>query len=78
MKELVIKIAPFVFKQTVFIKEDGEWRTVEVPHKELTSFISLEPDVKTVHLFGNEKMVKKVQEECVTKYSLADIEFKIN
>ena len=74
MKEVVIKIAPFVLKSTVFIKENGEIRSVEIPQKEISSFLSLEPDVDVVHLFGNEKITNKIQEECMVKYSLKNIE----
>lgn len=79
MKEVIIKFEPFVFKQTVFIKDEkGEITQEHIPQKELGSFISLLNDVKTVHFFGNEKFAEKVKTECVTQYKLKDLEILIN
>ena len=66
-------------KQTVFVKdEDSVITQYEVPQKELASYISLLDDVKKVHLFGNEKFAEKIKEECLTKFSVSDIEILIN
>lgn len=80
MKELIIKIAPFVFKQCVYIRniDTGEIEEVSIPQKELASFISLQENLKEVHIFGNEKFINKFQEDCLTKYNLKDCIFKIN
>ena len=79
MKEIVIKFEPFVFKQTVFIKdENGEITQEHIPQKELTNFISLQEDVSKVHFFGNRKFAEKLRDECVTKYKLDKVEILIN
>lgn len=78
MKEIIIKFEPFVFKQTVFIKENNHINKEEVPQKELSSYISLLEDVDKVHLFGNEKFADKIKEECMTKYKINNINFYIN
>lgn len=80
MKEIVIKFEPFVFKQTVFIKdtENGEITQEHIPQKELTNFISLQEDVSKVHFFGNRKFAEKLRDECVTKYKLSESKFYFN
>lgn len=76
MKELVVNIAPFVLKQTIFIREDGKVSQLQIPQKEIASYISLHTDIDVVHLFGPEKFTKKIHEECITKYSVNNIDFK--
>ena len=80
MKELIVKIAPFILKQSVYIRdiETGEIKEECIPQKELAHFISLQQDIKEIHLFGHEKFVKKIQEECMYKYNMKDFVFKIN
>ena len=79
MKEVIVKFEPFVFKQTIFIKnEDGTIEKEQIPQKELASYISLLTDVEKVHLFGNEDFAKKIKEECITKYNLQNMEIIIN
>lgn len=81
MKEMLIKIAPFVFKQTVYTidRETNEVREDKVPQKELPSFFSLhEDEIDCIHIFGKEEFVKKIQEECMTKYKICKCDFKIN
>ena len=80
MKEIIIKIAPFVLKQTVYIKdkETGAVTEKHIPQKDLASFISLEDDLETVHLFGNKKFLQKLQQECIAKYNYLDCQFKFN
>lgn len=78
MKEVIIKFEPFVFKQTIFIKEGNEIKQEQIPQKELSSFISLLDDVNKVHLFGNQKFAEKIKEECTTKYKINNIDFCIN
>ena len=80
MKELIVKIAPFVLKQCVYIKDmnTGEIKEICIPQKELASFISLQEDLKEVHLFGNQKFIKKLQEDCICKYNVKNCIFKIN
>lgn len=79
MKEVIIKFEPFVFKQTVFIKDEkGEITQEHIPQKELGSFISLLNDVKTVHFFGNEKFADKIKTECINKYNFKESIFYIN
>lgn len=78
MKEVIIKFEPFVFKQTIFIKEGNEIKQEQIPQKELSSFISLLDDVSKVHLFGNQKFAEKIKEECITKYKVNNIDFCIN
>ena len=79
MKEIVIKFEPFVFKQTVFIRdENGEIDQEQIPQKELASYLSLKEDICKVHFFGNEKFAEKLKIECVTKYKLQDSLFYIN
>lgn len=79
MKELIVKIAPFVLKQSVYIRDidTGEVKEECVPQKELASFISLQENVKEIHLFGHSKFVKKLQDECMCKYNCNCI-YKIN
>ena len=78
-KEVIIKFEPFVFKQTVFIKnEDGTIDKEQIPQKEVASYISLLTNVSKVHLFGNEKFASKIKEDCLTKYSLEKMEIIIN
>lgn len=79
MKEIVIKFEPFVFKQTVFIRdENGEIDQEQIPQKELASYLSLKEDICKVHFFGNAKFAEKLKTECVTKYKLQDSLFYIN
>ncbi len=79
MKEVIIKFEPFVFKQTVFIKdENGVLTKDKVPQKELASYISLLENVEQVHLFGNDKYALKLKEECITKYKINNIDICIN
>ena len=78
MKDVIIKFEPFIFKQTVFIKEDNKITRDEVPQKELASYISLLEDVGKVHLFGNQKFAEKIKEECMTKYKINNLEILIN
>ncbi len=68
MKEVIVKFEPFIFKQTVFIKDcDTEAiETKQVPQKDLLNFLSLIPDVKVIHFFGNEKFAKKIKDDCLT------------
>ena len=79
MKELIIRIAPFVLKQCVYIRDisTGEIQEHMVPQKELASFISLQEDIKEIHLFGNEKFIRKLKEDGMCKYNL-NCQFKIN
>lgn len=81
MKEMILKMAPFVLKQTVYIidRETNEVIEDKVPQKELASYISLhENELDCVHLFGNEEFLRKVQEECSCKYNVCKCDFKIN
>ena len=79
MKEIVIKFEPFVFKQTVFIRdENGGIDQEQIPQKELASYLSLKEDICKVHFFGNEKFAEKLKTECVTKYKLKYLLFFIN
>lgn len=83
MKELSIKLAPFILKQTIFIREMQEIRTdvvtsIEVPQREIASYISLQTDVERVHLFGNQKLARKIQEDCLSKYKVKNIDFVFN
>lgn len=81
MKDFVIKFEPFVFKQTVFIRntETGEVSAESVPQKELASYISLAENLHTVHFFGNKSYAEKIKNECLTKYNLKDsVQFIIN
>lgn len=76
MKELIIKFQPFVFKQTVFIKEGNKLSEEQVPQRDLANYISLCKGVDTVHFFGNEKFAKKVREDCICKYNLTPNKIK--
>lgn len=77
--EIIIKLEPFTLQQTVFIKhENGTIERKELPQKELASFISLQKNVTKVHCFGNEKFVSKLEETCISKYKLNNIDFCIN
>lgn len=83
MKEISIKLAPFVLKQTVFIRDINEIgsdtvTSIDVPHSEVANFISLQTDLDTVHLFGNQKFAKKIQEDCLKKYNVKNVTFSIN
>ena len=80
MKEAVIKFEPFVFKQTVFIRdnETGEIIQEQIPQKELASYLSLKEDICKVHFFGNEKFAGKIKTECLTKYKMDKVEIIIN
>lgn len=81
MRDFVIKFQPFVFKQTIFIRdiETGEFSADSVPQKEIASYISLAEDVRKVHLFGSEKYAEKIKNECFTKYNMKDsVEILIN
>ena len=80
MKEVVIKFEPFVFRQTVFIRDNqtGEIKQEEIPQKELASYLSLKEDICKVHFFGNKKFADKIKTECVTKYKMDNIEIIIN
>lgn len=80
MKEIVIKFEPFVFKQTLFIKDEetGIIEEENIPQKELASYLSLKEDICKVHFFGNEKFAEKIKTECLTKYKMNNIEILIN
>ena len=80
MKEAIIKFEPFVFKQTVFIKDDetGEVVQEHIPQAELTNYLSLKEDLHKIHFFGNAKFAQKIKAECVTKYKLDKVEILIN
>lgn len=80
MKEIVVKFEPFVFKQTLFIKDEetGVIEQENIPQKELASYLSLKEDICKVHFFGNEKFAEKIKTECLTKYKINNIEFLIN
>ena len=83
MKEIGIKIAPFVLKQTVFIREvseigDDNVTTVSMPWNEIPKFISLQTDLDKVYLFGSQKFAKKIQEDCLVKYNVKNVTFVIN
>lgn len=80
MKQIVIKFEPFVFRQTVFIKDEdsGEITQESIPQKELASYLSLEEDICKVHFFGNEKFANKIKTECISKYKFQDSLFCIN
>lgn len=57
MKEIVIKFEPFVFKQTVFVKdlETGKIVQEKIPQAELANYLSLKENLLRVHFFGNAK-----------------------
>ena len=80
MKEIVVKFEPFVFKQTLFIKDEetGVIEQENIPQKELASYLSLREDICKVHFFGNEKFAEKIKTECLTKYKMNNIEILIN
>ena len=81
MIDIVTKVFPGIFKCTVAIRdcEQGYYREEKVPFKDLASFIVSQENVRDVHLFGAEKYVKKIQEECLTKYTTNNIpNFLIN
>ena len=66
MKEIIVKFEPFIFKQTVLIKDNDTITIEHVAQKDLLNFLSLVPDVQTIHFFGNEKFANKFKEECLT------------
>lgn len=78
--EIILKLQPFVFKQTLFVKQPGNNNIQEIKVKleEIPKFLSIQKTLKKVHLYGNLKMVKKIKEECLTKYNLFQVEFSIN
>ena len=80
MQEVVIKFEPFVFKQTVFIKnlESGNVSEEHIPQKDLANYLSLMQDIKQVHFFGNAKYAEKIKNECLTKYKMDKVEITIN
>lgn len=83
MKEISIRITPFVLKQTIFIREVAEigedtLTTISIPQSQIASFISLQPQLERVHLFGNQKFAKKIQEDCLKKYNVKNVTFTIN
>lgn len=80
MKEIIIKFEPFVFKQTVYVKDDetGNVSEEHIPQAELANFISLQQDLHKIHFFGNAKFAQKIKTECVTKYKLDEVEILIN
>jgi len=81
MKEMILKVAPFVFKQTVYIvdRETNEVQEEQIPQKDLANYISLhENEIDCVHLFGNEKFVRKIEQDCTCKYNVCKCNFKIN
>ena len=57
MKEAIIKFEPFVFKQTVFIRDDetGEVVQEHILQAELTNYLSLKEDLHKIHFFANAK-----------------------
>lgn len=80
MKEMIVKIAPFVLKQTVYTidRETNEVKEDKVPQKDLAKYFSAhQNEIDCIHIFGKEEFVTKIQEECMTKYSI-HCDFKIN
>ena len=80
MKEAVIKFEPFVFKQTIFIRDDntGEVERKDIPQKEIASYLSFVNDINKIHFFGNEKFAEKIKKEFLTKYKMEKVEILIN
>lgn len=80
MKEVVIKFEPFVFKQTIFLKDEQTGTIIidSIPQKEIASYLSLREDIHKVHFFGNKKFAEKIKTECATKYKMDSIEILIN
>ena len=80
MKEIIIKFEPFVFKQTVFIKnlETGQVTQDFVPQKDLAKYIASQDNVTKVHFFGNKKYADKVKIECLNKFKNQPVEIVIN
>lgn len=80
MTDLAIRVNPFILKSTVMVrdKELGIYREEKIAHKDLAAFISAQENLDTVHLFGNEKYVKKIEEECIAKYNMERTIFLIN
>ncbi len=78
MKELIIKFAPFVLKQSVFIKDGDKIIEEKIPQKEIASFVSAQENVKKIHFFGNETYARKIAAEVTTKYGMTDIEMLFN
>lgn len=80
MKELAIHVAPFTFKCKGMLKdiELGTYEIVKIPQREIASFISVQEDLRKVHLFGNDKIVRKIKEDCLTKYNVNNVLFVIN
>ena len=77
MKEIVIQFEPFVFKQTVFIKDGDNITQEKIPQKELANYISLQEDLKAVHFFGNVNFANKLKNEFITKYKLKEKDVNI-
>ena len=80
MKEVIVKFEPFIFKQKIFIKdiETGLILQDSVSQSDLANYISLLPNVQTVHCFGNEKYAMKIKRECIIKYKLKNVDILIN
>ena len=83
MREIIIKYNPFLFSQTVFIRDDMSKMVTNYSVKtpDLNRFVSevgKKKDVKAIHLFGNEKMVNKMKTECATQYDVNPAKFYIN
>ena len=80
MKEIVVKFEPFVFKQTIFIKDEetGIIEQESIPQKELASYLSLKENICKIHFFGNKNFAEKIKAECLTKYKMNNIEILIN
>ncbi len=78
--EVIVKFTPFIFKQSVFIKDisTGKIEEKQIPQKELVSFLSLLPKVEKIHLFGNEAYANKIKEEFFTKYKTKGVIVLIN
>ncbi len=81
MKKIIIKYIPFTFDQVVYIKEietDEDVKILHVKTDEISKFISETEDIEEVHLYGNEKIIKNIRKDCLTKYRLHNIDFYIN
>lgn len=77
MKEIIVKFEPFVFKQTVFIKDGEEIKKKSIPARDLIECLYNESKVSKIHFFGNVKYANKIKDEYLTNYIKAEARPKI-
>ena len=77
MKRIIFKVGGFTKNQKVFIEENGELTSHEIPVDNLARFI-LTSKCDEVYMYGNENFLKKFQEIIGNNFENSGIIWKYN